>query len=231
MFPAAPRFHQALLLHPFGVAFPGLASFGRPAELRIDVARPADEVEHALDELERRIGRHGEVLHGTRLPGFLFLHREAGGEHYVYVRDAVDGRLAGYTVFNRVPEAGRGAGPFLRAPHSTYRAAYQRRGIASAIYRWWLDGGRCLISGARQSAGAHALWRTLAKDYGLVYVDVRDKSLCCLGRDIDAGLREALPTRMILLGQNWDLERLACRAGMRVDRDQPRPNSGFARVR
>lgn len=218
MGPAAARFQRELLVHAFALALPGMRWFGRPSELRIDVERPAVELERELDELERRLGRHGEVLQGLRLPGFVFLHREAGGEHYVYVRDAVAGRLAGYTVFSRVPEAGRGAGPFLRAPHSKYRAAYQRRGIGGAVYRWWLDGGRCLISGARQSAGAHALWRALAQDYRLVYVDVRDKSLCCLGPDVEVVLREALQTRMILLGRGWDLERLAGRTGMRVGR-------------
>ena len=78
---------------------------------------------------------------------------------------------------------------------------YQRRGIATAVQRWWLDGGRCLISGARQSSGAHALWRRLAARYLLVY----------------AGVRADLFARMILLGHGWDLVRLASRSGMRLE--------------
>lgn len=205
------------------LAFSFLPWSGGPAELRIDVERPADELERELDELQRRMASRGDALHGLPAlgilhPGFVFRHREAGGEHYVYVEDAISGRLAGYTVFSRVPEAGRGAGACLRAPHSKYRARYQRRGIATAVYRWWLDGGRCLISGARQSSGAHALWRQLAARYPLVYVDVRDRRLSCLGGEVDAGVREELFTRMILLGQGWDLARLASCAGMQLHR-------------
>ncbi|MEW6373785.1 MAG: N-acetyltransferase [Pseudomonadota bacterium] len=206
----------------YNLAFSFLPWSGGPAELRIDVERPAGELERELDELQRRMGRPGDVLHGLpalgiALPGFVFRHREAGGEHYVYVEDAISGRLAGFTVFSRVPEAGRGAAACLRAPHSKYRARYQRRGIATAVYRWWLDGGRCLISGARQSSGAHALWRQLARRYPLVYAGVRDRRLRCLGRDVDARVREDLFTRMILLGQGWDLARLASRSGMRLE--------------
>lgn len=195
---------------------------GGPAELRIDVERPADELERELDELQRRMACRGDALHGLPLlpivlPGFVFRHREAGGEHYVYVEDAISGRLAGYTVFSRVPEAGRGAGACLRAPHSKYRVRYQRRGIATTVYRWWLDGGRCLISGARQSSGAHALWGRLAARYRLVYVGVRDRRLRCLGGEVDARLREDLFTRMVLLGSGWDLARLASCSGMRLD--------------
>ena len=208
---------------PFPVLpFPAILRRARPFELRIDVERPAEDLERELDELQRRIGRRGDPLHGLPplalgLPGFVLRHREAGGEHYVYVEDAVAGRLAGYTVFNRVPEVGREAGragPWLRAPHSKYRAAYQRRGIATAVYRWWLDGGRCLISGARQSAGAHALWQALAARYPLIYVEVGARSLRCLGEEVDARRREDLSTRMILLGPGWNLARLAGCAGM-----------------
>lgn len=206
---------------PSGLArLSGGPARGGPAELRIDVERPAEDLERELDDLQRRIGLRGDALHGLpllgiALPGFVFRHREAGGEHYVYVEDAATGILAGYTVFNHVPEAGRNAARHLRAPHSKYRAAYQRRGIATAVYRWWLDSGRCLLSGARQSSGAHALWRALAQRHALLYVDLRDKSLRCLGSEVDPCLREALFTRMILLGQGWDPALLASRTGMR----------------
>ena len=88
-------------------------------------------------------------------------YREADGEWYVYVEDLQRRRLAGYTVFNRLVELDRRADRHLRAPHSRYDTPYQRRGLASAVYRWALQEGWCLVSGARQSPGAHALWHQL----------------------------------------------------------------------
>lgn len=55
-------------------------------------------------------------------------------------------------------ELSRRADPHLRGPHSRYRPDYQRRGTATAVYRWALGIGLCLISGPRHSRGAHALW-------------------------------------------------------------------------
>jgi len=191
----------------------------RPAELRIDVDHRPETLETELEELYRRMQRPGHRLHGMAtvpvdFPGLVFRPREADGEHYVYAEDVRRGCLAGYTVFNRLVELDRRADRHLRAPHSKYAVPYQRRGIATAVYRWWLEGGKCLISGARQSPGAHALWHALARDKSLLYVDVRDRTLRHLAAGSAPWQRDDLHTRMILMGQGWDLERLASSTGM-----------------
>lgn len=181
------------------------ASRGDPHELRIDVATRPEELQAELEDLFQRMSSQGNLLYGLpalgiHLPGFAFRYRQADGEHYVYVQDLIHGRLAGYTVFNRLAELDRRTECHLRAPHSKYADAYQRRGIASAIYGWWLDAGNCLISGARQSNGAHALWRSLGASYPLVCVEIRDKVLRYLGNDIGRYLKDDLHTRLVLIG-------------------------------
>ncbi|MFJ7566631.1 N-acetyltransferase [Herminiimonas sp. NPDC097707] len=190
-------------------------------ELRIDVQLPPSELERELDALNRRLNKPGDILYDLpcidiNLPDLAFRYREADEEYYIYVEDMKNRRLAGYTVFNRLIELNRRQDKYLRATHSKYAPAYQRRGIASAIYRWWLDAGNCLISGARQSTGAHALWHSLNKHYDLIYVDLRDKTLRYLGCEVSNQIREDLHTRMILLGKNWDLSGLAERTGMTI---------------
>ncbi|SFD21914.1 N-acetyltransferase [Massilia yuzhufengensis] len=192
-----------------------------PAELRIDVSHRPGELVDELDDLYRRMRQPGHRLHGLApvpvdFPGLVFRHREADGEHYVYAEDAMLGRLAGYTVFNRLVELGRRADRHLRAPHSKYAPAYQRRGIAGAVYRWWLAGGRCLISGARQSPGAHALWQALGRTHALAYAELRDKRLAYLPPEEAPWRRDDFSTRMILLGAGWSLERLRSSADLRL---------------
>jgi GNAT superfamily N-acetyltransferase len=135
-------------------------------------------------------------------------HREADGEHYVYVEDTVRCCLAGYTVFNRLIEVDRRTDPHVRAPHSRYAPAYQRRGIATAVYEWGLQQGFCLVSGARQSAGAHALWLALGRRFRLGYVALRKRRMHYLGAEPAAALRDDLNTRLLLLGPGWSLDRL-----------------------
>ncbi|WP_338106282.1 N-acetyltransferase [Ramlibacter henchirensis] len=154
---------------------------------------------------------------GTPLSGFAFRYREADGEQYVYVEDLARRQLAGYTVFNRLVELGRQADLHLRAPHSKYSRHYQRRGIGSAVYRWALERGMCLITGARQSVAAHSLWHSLSARYELGYVDLRDRKLSYLGRHIAPALLADFHARMILLGRGWTLDRFACETGARVD--------------
>ncbi|NOV24713.1 N-acetyltransferase [Cupriavidus necator] len=191
----------------------------RALELRIDVDLPPAEIERELDALHGRIARPGDRLHAmpalaAGAPGLRLRYREADGEYYVYVEDVMQRRLAGYTVFNRLIEVGRRADPWVRAPHTKFAPAYQRRGLARALYRWALDGGLCLLSGARQSAGAHALWQALAPDYAMGYVDLRGKTLTWLGDAVDQATREGLHTRMLLLGRGWTLEAFMARTGM-----------------
>ncbi len=192
-------------------------------ELRIDVQQPPQSIETELDALHRRLHDPDDALSQcaalpSPIPGLVLRHREADGEHYVYVEDVVNARLAGYTVFNRLIEVDRRTDRHARAPHSKYAAAYQGRGIASAIYELALAGRAgvhgpdgaafFLVSGARQSVGAHALWHALARRHTLRYVALRNKRMHDLGHTPAPALRDDLNTRMILLGPGWSLERL-----------------------
>lgn len=193
----------------------------RIMELRIDVDPGSWKLDNELDSLYSRITRPGDRLHDmpevkTEIPGLVLRYREADGEFYVYLVDRARGRLAGYTVFNRLVEVGRRADPYLRAPHSKYDQPYQRRGLAAAVYRWALDAGQCLITGARQSGAARALWQSLARHYESGYVDVRRKTLTYLGPQVAERVLHDLHTRMVLLGRGWTWDTLADRAGMRA---------------
>ena len=200
-----------------GLSLPLLSSFfsWQPLALRIDVLLPPAEVERELENIYGRLKRPGDSLYNlptieidAPFPGLVFRYRESDGEYYVYAEDTLRGCLAGYTVFKRLVELNRRQDRYLRSTHSKYSPAYQRRGIASAVYRWWLDAGRCLISGARQSVGAHALWRKLGDHYGLLFVDLRDKRLRHLGDEVSPTVFGELETRMILTGATWDVARL-----------------------
>lgn len=202
---------------PFSLEAP--AWLRRWMELRIDVERPSQPMEDALDSIYDRLHQAGDRLHGIPAvplndPDLVVRYREADGEFYVYVEDVRRQCLAGYTVFNRLIEVDRKADRHVRAPHSSYAEAYQGRGLASAIYRWGLDAGLCLISGARQSPGAHALWRSLAREHELGCVRLQDKTLTYLGREVSPDVMNDLHTRMLLLGKGWTLERFAGATGM-----------------
>lgn len=192
----------------------------RCMELRIDVGpRAPDVLQSDLARLRQRIHTPGESLYGMASeplddPAFRLHHRTADGEWYVYIEDVAQARLAGTTVFNRLVEVGRRADPWVRAPHSQYDAPYRRRGLARAVYRRALDSGMCLLSGARQSDAAHALWLALSRDYPLWYVDVRHKRLRCLGDTVTPAVRDGLHTRMLLLAPGWSVQRFADAAGM-----------------
>lgn len=194
----------------------------RATELRIDVRHRSSDMERELDALYGRLTCPGDALYGLpaiciRLRNLVLRYREADGEHYVYVEDTVNRRLAGYVVFNRLIEVDRRTDPHLRAPHAKFSGAYQRLGIATAIYRWWLEAGNCLISGARQSPGANALWGSLGRRHESFYVELRDKRLRHLGVQVDGRTLQDLHTRMVLLGKGWSRERLAECTGMRMD--------------
>lgn len=209
-------------MHSLRIPFPVPPWRALLSELRIDVKLHPPDVEKELAGLYQRLSRPGDAFY--RLPvicmhfhGLVMRYRVADGEHYVYVEDVARRRLAGYVVFNRLIELDRRADPHLRAPHARFSADYQRRGLATAIYRWWLEAGNTLISGARQSAGAHALWRSLSRHYELFHVDLRDKRLRYLGYTVNERTRRDLHTRIVLLGREWDRERLAEHAGMLIE--------------
>ncbi|MDR6860564.1 N-acetyltransferase [Variovorax guangxiensis] len=180
----------------------------RPMELRFDVDPASTSPSGALPPIYERLNTPGDRLHGILSisledPELRIRFREADGEFYVYVEDVRHGCLAGYTVFNRLVELGRQADRYVRAPHSRYEPNYQRRGLASGIYRWALDSGLCLMTGARQSHAAHALWRSLAHHYDSGFVDLRQKHLTYLGRKVTDSTLAQFETRMFLLGSGW----------------------------
>ncbi|MDM0010911.1 N-acetyltransferase [Variovorax sp. J22P168] len=192
----------------------------RPAELRIDVEHGPDRLDGELAAIHGRLHQPGHRLHGlpvvaTDDPDLVLRWREADGEFYVYVDDVRHHRLAGYVVFNRLIEVNRHADRCLRAPHSKFDPRYRRRGLATAIYRWGLDAGLCLLTGARQSPAAHALWHALARHYTIGCVDLRDKTLTYLGREVSPEVLGKLSTRMFLLGRGWTLDRFTAATGMR----------------
>lgn len=194
--------------------------FHRPTELRVDVDPSPTGREESLASVYDRIHTPGDPLHGLpafglRDPNLRARVREADGELYAYVEDMQRRCLAGCTVFNRLVEVDRRADRHLRSPHSRYLAQYQRRGIATAVYDWALATGICLMTGARQSAGAHALWRSLARRYESGFAELRNKKLTYLGPDISPGDLDRLETRMFLLPAKWSLPQLCAAVGMR----------------
>lgn len=196
--------------------------------MRIDVTLAHRDLDGELARLQARMRTPGDALHGLQkipatLPGFVFRYREVAGEFYLYVEDAADGTLAGCTVFNRAFEVERRAQCCLRSPHSRYGTGYQRRGLASAVYTWALQAGLCLVSGPRQSLGAHRLWRSLGEAHELLFVQITDRKLECLGTQVPEAAFHAFDTRMVLLGAGWDPERFAKVTGCSLDARSPLP--------
>lgn len=190
-----------------------------PFAMRIDVQHSQHDIDDELDALHARLHQPGHRLHD--LPavalgnsGLIVRHREADGEYFLYVEDPSARQLAGYTIFNRLPELPRRADRYLRAPHTRLRASAQRRGLATTLYRWGLDAGLCLISGARQSVGAARLWHALAHDYRHGFVDVEGRALRYLGEAVESEVHDALHTRRLLIGNGWTLGELARATGM-----------------
>ncbi len=171
--------------------------------MRIDVRLSVSDVDSELVQLDARFSGAQSGLHGipalpSPLPGLSLRYRECHGEFFLYVQDTARQRLAGYTVFSHVAGLGAQAGRGLRTPHSRYGAGYQRRGIATAVYQWALNAGICLVSGPRQSAGAHALWQSLSARYALAYVDVSDRTVRHLGAEVHTEVLDDFHTRMLL---------------------------------
>lgn len=189
--------------------------------MRIDVERDPQRMQAELDILYERffapMGRPGLTAVDWNAPPHLRCYRRtADGEHYVYVEDALRGRLAGCVVFNRLPRLDRRLDAHVRSPHSRFRPAYQRQGLATLIYRHVLDAGICLVSGARQSPAAHRLWQKLGQHYPLGYVRLDGRRVTPLPPQAD-GLDD-LDTRLLLCGVGWDAHALAGLADARCAR-------------
>ena len=180
--------------------------------MRIDVALDRRDLDAELVRLHARMKARADVLHdvpaiATGVPGLVFRYREVDGEFYVYAEDFSRKALAGCTVFNRVLEVDRRTGRYVRSPHSRYAYEYRKRGVASAVYRWALQAGMCLVSGPRQSPGAYRLWMALARSHELTFVQTDDQRLRIMGPTVNGPAFEAFGTRMLLLGAGWTLQR------------------------
>ncbi len=168
--------------------------------MRIDVQHSQHDIDDELDMLHARLHQPGHRLHG--LPavalgdsGLIVRHREADGEYFLYIEDPSARQLAGYTIFNRLPELPRRADRYLRAPHTRLRGSAQRKGLATTLYRWALDAGLCLISGARQSVGAASSTSKAAR----CVISAKPSRTTCTARYIRAGCCSATGGRSV----NW----------------------------
>jgi hypothetical protein len=185
--------------------------------MRIDVSLSHRDMQAELASVHARMRCPGDVLHGlsgipASLPGIALRYRETDGEFYVYAEDTEQNLLAGCTVFNHAFEADRRTARFIRSPHSRYAAGYRRRGIASAVYRWALGAGLCLVTGPRQSPAAHGLWMALARTHELAFVQLQERRLKMLGTCVDRSVFDKFETRMLLMGSGWTLQRFASAA-------------------
>ena len=184
------------------------------AELRIDVDLPADDLEGELAQLYARWFMSGAALAdiegiGPSRHGLVFKTRHADGEHFIYVVDPVRRVLAAYIVLSRLVEVNRCADKHLRSPHAKVAQAYRRSGITSQVYRWWLDGGRNLMTGERQSPHAHGMWLSLARHYELAYVCLQDKRVLKVESEAPETVLDNLGTRMVLLGRGCAVSQFA----------------------
>lgn len=185
----------------------------RDDAVRIDVDHIDERLDAELDAL------YPACLRDAAVDGTIFLpklgniplpryRRTANKETFIYIEDPERRWLAGTTSFNRVVGLDRRLDQHVRLPHSRYREAYQRMGLAKRIYLEALDAGLCLLSSARQSPGALQLWRSLGQHYPLHHVQLQGKRLMDLGRSIERRQFEDLHTRMLLCGAGWSVERL-----------------------
>jgi hypothetical protein len=174
--------------------------------MRVDVDLSHRDIEAELDALYARLRARGDVMlpvpaFAPRAPELVFKCREIDGEFHVYAEDPLRNVLAGCTVFNRVFELDPEVGRFVRSPHSRYAPAYQRRGVATAVYQWALQAGMCLVSGPRQSEGAYRLWEALGRESELLVVSLEGRDFRVLMEEVDEQVPQVLGTRMMLVGR------------------------------
>ena len=85
----------------------------------------------------------------------------------------------------------------VRSPHSGILKQYHGRGLAKMVYKWFLDAGHILVTGDLQTPASNALWKSLARDYDVVFFDDN-------GQFIDSPTPEQAQrknVRMALLGK------------------------------
>jgi len=179
-------------------------------ELRVDVHLPEDRVQAELDALNQRRDRLLGAAEALPPLAGMSAHlrvwvRQADGEFFVYVMDPYAGQMVAYVTLNRLVELNRQADRLFRAPHTKVAVPWRRRGIASAIYRWWLDSGQSLMTGARQSPAARGLWLSMARHYRMRYVSIDKRQVLDLGDHAPEGTLERLGTRAVLLGRGREL--------------------------
>lgn len=118
----------------------------------------------------------------------------------------VDDEPAGFVEFSWPEKLGqrRGWSSNVRTPHSGLKEKYHGKGLAKMIYRWFLDAGHILVTGDLQTPASNALWKSLSRNYEVVFFDDR-------GEFIDAPTeRQATQrnVRMALLGTGLTREDL-----------------------
>ena len=172
--------------------------------MRVDVDLDHRDMDAELAALYGRLRLRADKLvtlpiFAPRAPELVFKYREVDGEFYVYAEDPVRNVLAGCTVFNRVRELDPRVGCFVRSPHSRYASAYRRKGVATAVYQWALGAGMGLVSGPRQSTGAHQLWASLAGSYESGFVRIENGTLQMSEAAAEQGTLEEPGTRKLLM--------------------------------
>jgi hypothetical protein len=85
----------------------------------------------------------------------------------------------------------------VRTPHAGLQKEYQGRGIVKTIYRWFLDAGNILVTGGLQTPDSNALWRSLSRDYEVVFFNDQGEFI----DHVTPKVAQAKTTRMALLGK------------------------------
>lgn len=116
----------------------------------------------------------------------------------------IDDETAGFVEFTWPEKLGqkKSWSTNVRSPHSGLKEKFHGKGLAKTIYRWFLDAGHILVSGDLQTPSSNALWKSLAKDYEVVFFDDA-------GQFIDAPTpkqAQSKNVRMALLGKGQTRE-------------------------
>ncbi len=136
--------------------------------MRFDVRIGNEQIDQELAALQARMAHGRHALRNLPIldmsfPDIEFRVRKIAREQRVYAVDTQCQRLIGYSVFDILPEGSRRLHGKVRSVHSRYARDYQGRGIATALYTKVLSDGFVLVSGARQSCAAYALWKSLGR--------------------------------------------------------------------